>query len=422
MKRGNLKKALAALAVMSLGIVTCAGCGGSEDEAAQAEPGKGKLTIMSWYSTSDFAPVLDGFKEKYPDIEIDFQNVPNEGNQYQQKLNLLANSEELPDVYWIRGPITNFAKNGYMKDISDMEMVKNLEDTYKADYSYDGKVYAYAPDSWVGGMFYNIDLYEEYGFEAPKDWDEFIEQSKQFLEDGIKPLSMFGAALPDLVYWLHDTEDIAEDSTLDDQINKGDKTFTEVYGDVMERWYTDCVETGIVSPDMVSITDEQRMDEFATGKAAATLTGPWAISGLKEKNPDLNMGVLPFVGTEGNTYAMGATNVGIAMNSKAKNEANAELFMEYMGSEEALKLYQEVTGNFLGVSGIDYEVDPIMEPMKEYAENGDFQIATAKWTYTDTIDSMMQKGTQEIVMGTKTVEDVLDELDAKMADLLASEQ
>lgn len=422
MRKGNWKRIIAAIGVAALGISICAGCGGSEDSKAEAEPGKGKLTIMSWYTTSDFAPVLDGFKAKYPDIEIDFQNVPNEGNQYQQKLNLLANSEELPDVYWIRGPVTNFAKNGYMKDISDMEMVKKLDDTYKADYSYDGKVYAYAPDSWVGGMFYNVDLYQEYGFEPPKDWDEFLEQSKQFLEDGIKPLSMFGAALPDLVYWLHDTEGVAEDSTLDEQINRGEKTFSEVYGDVLEKWYQDCVQSGIVSQDMVSITDEQRMDEFATGKAAATLTGPWAISSLKEKNPDLNMGVLPFVGTKGNTYAMGATNVGIAINSKAKNPSNADLFLEYMGTEEALKVYQGVTGNFLGVEGIEYAVDPIMEPMKAFAESGDFQIATAKWTYTDTIDSMMQKGTQEIVMGTKKVEDVLSELDEKMADLLASEK
>ena len=34
----------------------------------------------------------------------------------------------------------------------------------------------------------------------------------------------------------------------------------------------------------------------------------------------------------------------------------------------------------------------------------------------------MQRGTQEIVMGTKTVEDVLKEVDDKMAELLASEQ
>lgn len=421
MRKNSWKKLAAAISVMTLGTGIFSGCGASE-EPAEAEPGKGKLTIMSWYTEKDFAPVLDGFKEKYPDIEIDFQNVPNEGNQYQQKLNLLANSEELPDVYWIRGPVTNFAKNGYMKDISDMEMVKALADTYKTDYSYDGKVYAYAPDSWVGGMFYNIDLYKKYGFEPPKDWDEFLKQSEEFMKDDIKPISMFGAALPDLVYWLHNTENVAKDPTLDDQINAGDKTFSEVYGDVLEQWYTDCVKTGIVSPDMVSITDEQRLDEFATGKAAATLTGPWAISGLKEKNPDLNIGIVPFVGTEGNTYAMGATNVGIAINSKAKNDANAQLFMEYMGSDEGLKAYQGVTGNFLGVEGVEYSVDPVMEGMKEYAESGKFQLSTAKWNYTDVIDSMMQKGTQEIVMGTKAVDDVLSELDEKMADLLESEK
>lgn len=423
MKNNFFKRSIVMISVLVLLTGTIlAGCGGGSEEAASAEPGKGKLTIMSWYNEKEFAPVLDGFKEQYPDIEIDFQNVPNEGNQYQQKLNLLANSEELPDVFWIRGPVTNFAKNGYMKDISDMEMVKSLADAYKEDYSYDGKVYAYAPDSWVGGMFYNIDLYKEYGFEAPKDWNEFLTQSEKFMKDGIKPLSMFGAALPDLVYWLHNTENIANDPTLDNQINEGEKTFSEVYGNVMEMWYEDCVESGIVSQDMVGITDEQRLDEFATGKAAATLTGPWAISGLMEKNPELNIGVAPFVGTEGNTYAMGATNVGIAINSAAKNEANAQLFLEYMGSEEGLKAYQGVTGNFLGVEGVDYSIDPIMEPMKEYAENGHFQISTAKWTYTDVIDAMMQKGTQEIVMGTKTVDDVLGELDEKMAELLESEQ
>ena len=377
---------------------------------------------MSWYNEKDFKPVLDGFKEKYPDIKIDFQNVPNEGNQYQQKLNLLANSEELPDVYWIKGPVTTFAKNGYMKDISEMEQVKSLPETYKKDYTYDNKVYAYAPDAWVGGVFYNKDLYEKYGFSEPKDWNEFLTQSEAFMKDGIKPVAMFGSALPDLIYWLHNTENLSKEADLDDQINSGDKTFTEVYKDVMDKWYEDCVKTGIVSKDMVSISDEQRIDEFATGKAATTLTGAWAIKGMKEKNADLNVGIMPFVGTEGNKYAMGATNVGIAINSKAKHESNAEKFLEYMGSEEGLKAYQGVTGNFLGVEGIDYEVDPIMEPMKEYAENGNFAISTSKWTYADTLDSIMQKGTQEIVLGSKSVDDVLDELDTKMTDMLENEK
>lgn len=419
MKKHYFKRGAAAAGAAMLAAGVLVGCTGSGDVADS--PGAGKLTILSWIDQKSFAPVLEKFQEKYPDIEIDFQNVPNEGSQYQQKLNLLAISEELPDVYWIKGPVTTFAKYGYMKDITDMDIVQALPDTYTADYSYDGKVYAYAPDTWVGGMFYNKDIYEEFGFEPPKDWAEFLEQSEIFLENGIKPVAMFGTEFADMIFWIHNTEDIASDPTLDDKINTGEMTFSEVYGDAMRMWYTDCVQTGIVTQDMIGITDDQRFEEFATGKAAATLSGAWAIDDMLKYNPDLNIGIVPYVGTEGNTYTMGAVNVGIAINSKAKHSENAELFLEFMGSEEGLEIYQKVTGNFLGVEGVDYEIDPIMEPMKEYAENGKFQIGTSKWTYSDALDAMIQRTTQEIVIGTKTVDEVLEEFDEKMADLLANE-
>lgn len=423
MKKKLFKKSIAVVSAISmLAGMMLTGCGGGGEETASAEPGSGKLSIMCWSNESDFAPVLEGFKEQYPDIEIDFQHVPSEGNQYQQKLNLLANSEELPDVYWISSPIDNFAKNGYMKDLTDMEIVKSLPEIYQDAYTYEGKVYAYAPDSWVGGMFYNKDLYKKYNFEAPKNWDEFLEQAEVFMKDGIKPISMAGAQLMDLIVWLHNTEDVAKDNTLDEQINTGEKKFSEVYADVMEKWYNDCVKTGIITQDMIGISDEQRMDEFATGKAAATLTGAWAISGVLEKNPDMNMGIIPYVGTAGNAYTMGAVNIGIAISSKAKNEANAELFLEYMASEKGLQEYQKIQNSFLGVEGVAYEVDPIMDPMKEYAQSGQFYFPSYNWTYTDSMEPALQKGTQEIVMGTKTVDELLNEMDEKLEVLIESNQ
>lgn len=413
--------AVAAAAAMTVSLLLT-GCGSDEQSEASQEPGKGNLSILCWSNESDFVPILEGFQEKYPDIKVDFQHVPSEGNQYQQKLNLLANSEELPDVYWINSPIDNFAKNGYMKDMTDAEYVQALPDTYKEAYSYDGKVYAYAPDSWIGGMFYNKDLYEEYGLEPPKSWDEFISQAKVFMEHDIKPISMAGTQLMDLIIWLHNTEDVAKDNTLDEQINTGEKTFSEVYQNAMDKWYEECVESGIITQDMIGITDEQRIDEFATGKAAATLTGAWAISGVMEKNPDMNMGIIPYVGTEGNAYTMGAVNIGIAISSKAKNDENAELFLEYMASDEGLKQYQKIQDSFLGVEGVEYEVNPIMESMKQYAESGQFYFPSYNWTYTDSMEPMLQKGTQEIVMGSKTVDDLLKEMDEKLEVLIESNQ
>lgn len=417
-KRLWKKRAVSAVMVAALAGTMLAGCGGGEtSDGGDAN----KLSIMCWMNENDFAPVLDGFKKAYPDIEVDFQNVPNEGNQYQQKLNLLANSEELPDVYWINSPIDNFAKNGYMKDITDMEIVQELPDTYKKAYTYEDKVYAYAPDSWVGGMFYNKDLYAEYGFETPKNWDEFLTQAEAFMKDGIKPIAMAGTQLNDMVVWLHNTEDVAKDDILDDQMNVGEKTYSDVYKDVLDKWYEDCVKSGIITQDMIGITDEQRLDEFASGKAAATLTGAWAITGIMEKNPDMNMGIIPYVGTEGNEYTMGAVNIGIAISSKTKNEANAEAFLNYMGSEEGLKEYQKMQDSFLAAD-IDYEVNPIMEPMKKYAENGQFFFPSYNWTYTDAMEPLIQKSLQEIVMGTKTVEEFTDEMDEKLKILIESNQ
>ena len=72
----KMRKAAALSMAAVMGITTLlAGCGGSDSSKSDSSE---SLTIMSWYNEKDFKPVLDGFKEKYPDIKIDFQNVPNE--------------------------------------------------------------------------------------------------------------------------------------------------------------------------------------------------------------------------------------------------------------------------------------------------------------------------------------------------------
>lgn len=107
-----MKKQLAAMTagILAAGMLL-SGCGGSSEsqtapaagDAGASESGEvsGTLTFLSWYNQSDYQPILDAFNEKYPNVEIDFQNVSTENNQYSQRLTLLANSGELPDVFYI---------------------------------------------------------------------------------------------------------------------------------------------------------------------------------------------------------------------------------------------------------------------------------------------------------------------------------
>ena len=172
---------------------------------------------------------------------------------------------------------------------------------------------------------------------------------------------------------------------------------------------------------MAAIDDPQRWDEFAVGEAAMTISGPWAIGGMLETNPELDLGIFPYVGTTADReYTIGAVNVGLAISANAQNPAAAEAFLNFLGSEEGLSIYQSITGNFLGVEGIEYEVHPVMEVMTAIAASGSFAFPPVYWINFGTLNPMIVKGTQEILLGVLTPEELVAELDAKQAELMES--
>ncbi len=119
-----------------------------------AQDASGRLSFLSWMPLAQIQPLLDAFSAHYPDVEIDFQNVP-AGLEYTQRLQLLASAGELPDLFHVPSPITLMAQNGHLADLSHLEVVQALPEGYTSYYTYDGSIYAYAPDAWIGGVFYD---------------------------------------------------------------------------------------------------------------------------------------------------------------------------------------------------------------------------------------------------------------------------
>jgi raffinose/stachyose/melibiose transport system substrate-binding protein len=391
-------------------------------DAAAATGPAGTLTFLSWYNQDLYQPLLDAFQAEYPEVEIEFQNVPAANNQYVQRLQLLASSGELPDLFYVGPPVTLMAKNGYLADLSDLPAVQALPEGYKTYYTYDGKVYGYAPDAWVGGVFYNKQIFADNGIAEPKTWGDFIAAAEVLQKAGIRPITMSADSVNDLVYWLHNTEVLTQDPNFDAKINTGEVTFADGYGEAFNTWKTQLVDTGFIGQDVVALTDDQRFNEFATGEAAMTISGPWAINGILEKNPDLDLGIFPFRGsTEDRTYTVGAVNVGLAIAAEAKNPQAAQAFIDFLGTPEGLSIYQKITGNFLGVEGVEFEINPVMEAIRPYAEAGQFGFPPVVWTHGSTLAPMITKGMHEIILGSKTTEQLVEELDARQAELSATE-
>jgi raffinose/stachyose/melibiose transport system substrate-binding protein len=391
--------------------------GNSTAEPAVNAP-KGKISFMCWYNENQFAPILDAFKAKYPDVEMDFQNTPTENNQFNQKLTLLANSGELPDIFYNSMSVRTDAKYGYFADLTDFDVVKRLPDAYKNVNSAEGKVYAFAPDNWIASLYYNKAIFTKYGLSEPKTYADFLTLCKTLQAQGIKPISMASGELPDLIYLLHNSEVLSKDMAFDDKINTGETKFSDGYLGALNMWNNDMVKTGIISKDMAGMSDDQRFDEFTTGKAAMTISGPWALSTFRQKNPDLDFAIMPFPGTSGDLWTLGCPNVGISISAKTSNMDAAKALLDFIGSDEGLALYQKITNNFIGVKGIEYELDPVLEPMRQYAESGKFAFPVANWNNSSVIAQMVEKGMQGIVLGATTPDKLVQDVDAKVADLI----
>ena len=75
--------AMGMIAAMSVGML--AGCGGDKKDDKKEDGGKKKLTISTWDNDTSpqFKTAVDVFKEKHPDVEIEF--VDTAANEYNKR-------------------------------------------------------------------------------------------------------------------------------------------------------------------------------------------------------------------------------------------------------------------------------------------------------------------------------------------------
>lgn len=114
-KKSKLSAALLA-AVLTFSVTGCAGTDTS-GETASAVPSSaaqessaestavtggdipsGTLTFLSWQNETVMQPLLDGFKEKYPDVSVDLIYAP-PVQDYVEKFQIMYSTGDLPDVF-----------------------------------------------------------------------------------------------------------------------------------------------------------------------------------------------------------------------------------------------------------------------------------------------------------------------------------
>lgn len=433
-----MKKTAALLAGVLLSSTILSGCGSQppKDAAAPAQGStqeqtadvsnskagnsyeKITISLLSWNTDEVLGDFINEFEEENPNITIDLQYVP-PVQQYVDKFSVLVASNQMTDLFYTAAENKQeVISKGIAEDISDMEIFSRIDPSTSATYGKDGEIYAYSPDAWIGGIFYNKDLFAQAGIEKePETWPEFLDCVKKLKAIGVEPYLDDADNVHNLAQDLYQCSVISQKPDTDKLINEGSTTFAANYTTPLTTWYNDMIASGLYSQMALGLNSDQVLDMFANGEVAMMHGGPWNVTTIEQKNPDLSYDIFGLSDEQGNSVLPGAVNVGLSINAGSAHKDACRSFIEFMARDENIVKWQKMTNNAIIVEGIDYSMNTVFEKFKEEAVSGNFYLPQIVWNNSSGIYKEFLTGIQDSITGADTIEHVPVRLDEKQAEL-----
>ena len=184
---------VALLLTASLGLAACSG-GSGDDKGGQAAPPASQTdvdkalqtptTLTFWTWVPDIEKEVALFEKKYPAIDVKVVNAGQGEPQYTKLRTALKAGTGAPDVAQIEFQyIPTFSLTKSLVDLrpygAETQKDKFVDWTWGQVTGANGEIWAYPQDTGPMGMLYRQDIFEKYGIEVPKTWDEFAAAARK---------------------------------------------------------------------------------------------------------------------------------------------------------------------------------------------------------------------------------------------------
>jgi raffinose/stachyose/melibiose transport system substrate-binding protein len=362
--------------------------------------------------------VNDAFMAKNPNITVQYEAM--NSRQYDQRIQALAAANDLPDICTTQmfPQYKAMAASGLFMDLTDTKIVKSgiFDDIAATCLVKDGKVYGLTWNHLAVGAFYNKDLFAKFGLNIPLDWDAFVSVCDTLKKNGVTPIvsslgdgwtSMYpiNNAAGCLIY--------GKNPKYDQDLVSGKAKLTDpVWQEIFTKIKT-IYDKGAFGQNPMGGKYEQSLSDFANGKGAMQIIGTWTIPVYDEVNPSLNYSMfpVPFNAKGQPVYITleGELGMSISANSKHKNEALK--YFDFFYSKDPYQTYLNGKKGFSCVKGINVAFHPSVKYIVDtYLSKGKTTPYFSR-IWPAGLDALQFKVFQEVMMGTKKVDDALSELE-----------
>ncbi|MGW8633142.1 ABC transporter substrate-binding protein [Streptomyces sp. NPDC055793] len=176
--RQSRRSVLAAMAAVPLTGAVSACSGGNGASSART----GTTTrVTFWSALRGSQEVVDAFNRTHRTIQVDFQQIPSGGQGGYAKLSNAARAGNAPDVATIEYPqVPGYAIDGVARDMTDLvseRLRRKLLPQALGLTTFEDRVFAVPLDVEPMVMHYRADLFDRFGLDVARTWDEFAEQA-----------------------------------------------------------------------------------------------------------------------------------------------------------------------------------------------------------------------------------------------------
>ena len=203
-KRWMKLMSLSVAVVMTMSLAACGSSSG--DDSSQDSSGSSEdKTITYWNIGTEGADkaaleyAVDAFNEN-TDSGYQVEMVAIQNDNYKERLVVAMSSGECPDMYtsWSGGPMNEYIDSGFAQPVDDLYEEYGLNDIFMeaatAQASYNGHIYAVPTyNVSLAGIFYNTEIFDEYGLEVPTTLSELEAVCDTLVENGITPFALANA-------------------------------------------------------------------------------------------------------------------------------------------------------------------------------------------------------------------------------------
>lgn len=332
-------------------------------------------------------------------------------DQYDSVLQARLAGDDAPDLYTIHANnLGLYNKAGHLADLTAEALSGKIYENVRETVSIQGKVLAVPLESMAWGVLYNKDIFADAGIIPPATLTEMKAACETLTAKGYTPflLAFQEQWVPQLMTALTlggkvsgDLPDWVERMYKDEGSYAEGKDIFDVIQLIMQNGTARAMEEG----------SQQGAADFATGKAAMFVQGTWAASTIMETNPDMKLGVLalPVNDNPECTRVNLSTSTILGVYPAAKHMDVALAFANYvLDDTDSSGLFQACGFNPLA-SCHSFEAASWVADAAQYVAQGK---AYRDLVLPSSVTDEQGKLLQELYVGTVTVDEIVERLDA----------